>query len=410
MPHRRLLAAEAALGEALLRGYAGPPLPPLPHPDTPAPASPADLQDLWQLINQIPCQPRPLSGLKSTLSLARGSLFEKLADQYPALAGDSPPPPGFEEVHAPAAEPGATPLVAFCHPPAPGFPLLFLVHGLFDSKRAGYVLLAARGLAQAGFGVVLPDLRWHGRNLPGCGMPTLGLVESGELRAWAREMARRYPGHPLGLVGFSLGAMVVVHSLATDEAHDFLLGGVAISPAADLTATLRFIDETSLAARPLGRGLMPLVLRLGLARRLRALGLPVARRRPFRALLELFSESWGGSQSLLVAADTRAALRRVTQPLLVVAGDNDPMFPPETAAVLEHAAADNPWVHVRRLPYGGHVGCLATDPRWTINVLTSFFFASARLPQPGESSARKPAPAAQTPRAGFDPSGAGEMD
>ncbi len=380
MTARPILRLEAALGELLLAATVGPPLPPLPAPLRTSAPPPQDLPTLWRQIADLPREELPRSGLVATLALARGSLREKLADQYPDLAGASPPPPGFTELRTPVEEPDRLALEAFFHPPAAGRPILFVVHGLFDSKRAGYAVRAATALAEQGFGVVVPDLRWHGRHLGGPALCSLGLEETGDLLAWAAWISRRHPDHELGLVGFSLGAMVVIHTLAADRNRAFRAGGVAISPAGSLAETVPYVDETGLLARPWPRGVMPWVLRKGMRRRLGALGLPVARQRPFRALLHHFAERLPAVTDFLAEADPCAALARVRSPVLVVAGANDPMFPPETPRALEAAGtAARPWAEVVTLRRGGHVACFATSPVWTMSAIELFFANSARL-------------------------------
>ncbi|HEX4956275.1 MAG TPA: alpha/beta fold hydrolase [Thermoanaerobaculia bacterium] len=384
MPAHPLLRLEAALGELLLALTVGRRLPPLPTPQRTTSAPPEDLPALWQQIAALPRDERPRSGLAATLALARGSMWEKLADQYPDLAGESPAPPGFTELRSPAEEPGRLDLVAFFRPPDAGRPILFVLHGLFDSKRAGYAVRAATALAEQGFGVLVPDLRWHGRHLGGSALGSLGLEEAGDLLAWAAWICQRFPGHDLGLLGFSLGAMVVIHTLAADRRRLFRAGGVAFSPAGSLAATVDYVDETGLFARPWGRGVMPWVLRMGMKRRLGVLGIPLARRQPFRALVQYFGERLPAVGDFLLAADPCAALARVRSPLLVVGGVNDPMFPPETTAALGAAgAAARPWVEVVSLSWGGHVACFAASPRWTMSAIDLFFAHSARLTTAG---------------------------
>jgi uncharacterized protein len=363
------LRLEATFGELALHLLVGRPLPPLPPP-LPPPSAPASVVDLWRLVEARPREVRSVGALASTFLVVRGNLRSKLADVFPATAGRGTLPDGFRLLERPASDPSRPPLVASYHPPAPGHGLVFLLHGLYDSKTTGYIGTLSRYLASQGFGVLAPDLRWHGVHADAPWPLTLGVEEARDVLDWERATRDLAPGAPRSLVGVSFGALVTMHTLAADAERVFR-GAVGISPPIALESTFAFLDRTPLVAWPPGRGVMPFVLRKGLRRRLRALGQGrlAKRRRPLAAMLAAQPPPADG-QSLLALGTPEPLLGRVQVPLLLLAAANDPLFHPGASRELAAAAQANPWVHVVELPHGGHVGCLATAPAFVSTALS----------------------------------------
>ena len=128
---------------------------------------------------------------------------------FPAPQGSvAAPPPGFALVRI-EAKPGEghVDLPAFWHPPEPGETTIIRFHGNGDTIGSQRGL--GTELAQAGFGVLLPEYRGY----PGAaGRPSeMGLLADGEA-AWrfVRRSARAR-AQPVALYGHSLGAAVAVH-------------------------------------------------------------------------------------------------------------------------------------------------------------------------------------------------------
>ena len=59
-------------------------------------------------------------------------------------------------------------------------------------------------------------------------------------------------------------------------------------------------------------------------------------------------------------------------PTAILHPTDDPLVPVTHARCAQEAAAGNPFVHVRELPVGGHVGLAGADGPGTLALLASF--------------------------------------
>jgi predicted alpha/beta-fold hydrolase len=296
-------------------------------------------------------------------------------------------PEGFVEVREPGGA-GRAPLVGYFRAPAaPGRATVVVVHGLYDSKHSRYVRLSAEALAAGGFGVLVPDMRWHGCLLADS-LPALGVEEGRDLAAWSGWLRAQRPESPVGLLGYSLGSLAVVHALAADGGA-FRAGGIAVSPPAALGLTLAGLDDRPSFARHGREALIRAFFRYALRVRLRTLGIEEGpERRPFAAFLEWLVHQSAfppgtTPEQAIASAGPRPQLAAVRRPLLLVISRRDPVFSPAAVPELEQAAAANPFLHLVATTDGGHIGHPGTYPRWTAEVYHRFFAASPDVP-PGE--------------------------
>lgn len=124
----------------------------------------------------------------------------------------------------------------------PGDPTALMVHGLAGCARAPYLVRVAIRLVGIGVRVVRMNLRGAGAGFGSA----RGIYHAGrtdDLRRVAEWMARRAPGSPIALVGFSLGANLVLKlaAEAADEPVDGLDAVVAANPPLDLAACCQHI-------------------------------------------------------------------------------------------------------------------------------------------------------------------------
>jgi uncharacterized protein len=150
----------------------------------------------------------------------------------PATAGAGAPA-GYGEVELTAAD--GVRLSAWWRPARNGAAVV-LVHGLFANREQ--LLPQAAPLAEAGFGVLLLDLRAHGRS--GGELSTWGERERLDVAAAARFAAAQPDVRPgaVGAVGFSIGATAVVGAATADGCFRALaLEAMAPSAEADLRTT-----------------------------------------------------------------------------------------------------------------------------------------------------------------------------
>lgn len=252
----------------------------------------------------------------------------------------------------------------------PGSPTALLVHGLAGCARSPYVVRVAARLVDLGIRVVRMNLRGAGL---GFGIAR-GIYHAGrtdDLRAVAEWMAARSGNSPTALVGFSLGANLVLKLAA--EAVDHPVPGLdcvlAANPPLDLNACCKHIRrrENRLYDRNFVNLLRAEVFRLhGAFPDLGPVNLPkpltlydfdhhyTAPRNGFSGAMDYYERSSAGP---LVC--------RIRVPGLVVHAADDPFIPMESFA----NAVFPPGLALELIPYGGHLGYLSRtrwggDRRW----------------------------------------------
>ncbi len=123
-----------------------------------------------------------------------------------------------------------------------GDPCVVLVHGLAGCVRSPYLSRVGLKLYGMGVRVVRMNLRGAGSGYGVSRMFYHG-GRSEDPRAVVEWLARRAPGSPIGLIGFSLGANLVLKLAgeATDDPLDGLDCVVAVNPPIDLKAACAHI-------------------------------------------------------------------------------------------------------------------------------------------------------------------------
>jgi uncharacterized protein len=244
-----------------------------------------------------------------------------------------------------------------------GDPAAILVHGLGGCARSPYIVRVGKKLAGQGIRVVRMNLRGAGSAF-GLSRSFYHSGKTEDVRAVADWLSARAPGSPIALVGFSLGANVVLKLAA--EAADHPLEGldcvIAANPPLDLQACCRMIQQpwNHLYDRNFLRNLRAEVGRLHAAfPDLEPIDL--SRARSLYHFDELYTAPRNG---FLDAADYYArssagpTLNRIEVPGLVIHAADDPFIPVEPF----HSVEFPPQLALELIPQGGHLGYLSRKP------------------------------------------------
>ena len=365
----------------------------VPTPELPEPSGSNDLAErTLEAFAALDASPFQGSGVTDPYRLLMGmgcsDLITREADQNHDTAGRTPNyrrAPAFQPVEIPIE--GGPVLTGQRSTGAPGAPVIFVVHGLFDSHVSGYVVEYAESLRRFGFHVLALDLRDHGQLLGGAHRPSLGVAEGRDLFAAARALSRA-EGVSVGLLGLSYGGQCVVraaHEATLAGEPEVLRGGVmSVCAPLNMQRALGDFDDPSQLPRP--HGLMNRAIFRELMRvmdrhlRLRPPSVRLPKHRAFEAYIrEVLIPAYPEMPPLVgafqgVARSTQASVLGAVQvPVAVLHPTDDPLVPVSHAHDARVAAGDNPYVHVRELPHGGHVGLGAVDGPGTLGLLASFF-------------------------------------
>jgi predicted alpha/beta-fold hydrolase len=247
---------------------------------------------------------------------------------------------------------------------APGDPAAVLIHGLAGCAQAPYVVRVAARLVRIGVRVVRMNLRGAGS---GFGLAR-GFYHSGRTedpRAVVEWLARRAPGTPIALVGFSLGANLALKLAA--EAADHPLAGLdcvlAANPPIDLAyccAHLRrpgnrhydwnFVRQLRAEVRRL-HAAFPELGAVDLSRARTVFDFDDAYTAP--------RNGFAGAADYYLRCSSGPLIPRITAPGLVVHAEDDPFIPADPF----HRVVFPPQLALELIPSGGHLGYIGRARR-----------------------------------------------
>lgn len=244
-----------------------------------------------------------------------------------------------------------------------GGPTVVLVHGLAGNASAPYVTRVGARLVDHGVRVVRVNLRGAGAGF-GLARGIYHAGRSDDLRAVTAWLARRWPGSPIGLVGFSLGGNLVL-KLAAEAATEPVPGldcVLAASPPLDLAACCRYLQRP--AGRVYDRNFVRMLRRDVARLHQRFPELEPVDLRAARTLLE-FDELYTAKRNGFGTAaryyeDSSAGPRldRIRVDGLIVHAEDDPFIPAEPFRRL----APPPNLQMDLRPRGGHLGFVSRHP------------------------------------------------
>jgi uncharacterized protein len=262
----------------------------------------------------------------------------------------------------------------------PPMPAAILVHGLAGCAQANYMVRVSRRLLGLGIRVVRMNLRGSGDGF-GLARQIYHAGRSDDLRQVVRWLHRRIEGSPIALVGFSLGASLVLK--AGIEAADDPLPGLDCLLAAN--APIDLVHCARQMRRPENR-----MYNWNFVRWLRAMVDRLHRHFPelgppgldgVRTLHD-FDDRYTAPRSGFASADdyymrcsVKNRLRRITLPGLVVHALDDPFIGAEPFLNIETPRA----LDIELVRHGGHLGYLSRTPwmgtrRWLDSRLSTWLW------------------------------------
>ncbi|MFO0952330.1 MAG: alpha/beta fold hydrolase [Isosphaeraceae bacterium] len=260
----------------------------------------------------------------------------------------------------------------------PGRPQAALVHGLCGCANSAYVVRLAARLVRKGVRVARVNLRGAGSGF-GLAKGTYHAGRSDDLRRAVEWIVGDAPGSPTALVGFSLGANIVLK--LAGEAVGEPLGGfdcvLAANPPIDLAECCRHIQRS--VSRVYDRNFVR-QLKSDVARLHRAFPELGPVNLPQKMSLYQFDDlytaprnGFSGAAEYYARSSSAPLIPSVQAPGLVVHSLDDPFIP--AGPFLKTSFPPN--LELELVPAGGHLGYVSRSPwdgdhRWLTTRLTAW--------------------------------------
>jgi uncharacterized protein len=252
--------------------------------------------------------------------------------------------------------------------PVAGRPLVVLIHGLTGCAESVYVRRSARSFLEAGFATLRLNLRGAGASRPLC-RQQYHSGRSGDLAAVIDRLQGPGGAAPDGvaLVGWSLGANMLLKGVAEFGAEKRVRGAVAISAPIDLMGTARHFTilrntvyhRHLLAAMRAEMAAVPGGLTVQEHVRLAAARSVIAFDDAFTAPRNGFADA----ADYYARNSASGFLARIAVPTRVIHALDDPWIPKAGYLAVDWESC--PAVRATLTRHGGHVGFHAPDGVWS---------------------------------------------
>lgn len=273
-------------------------------------------------------------------------------------------------------------LVAKLHGPVPPkLGLVVLVHGLTGCEDSFYVRASARHWLGAGYGVLRLNLRGAGPSRPLC-VQQYHAGRSDDLRDALTSLKAHHPSlfdRGVFLVGYSLGANLLLRFLAEDAAAFPVKGAASVSAPIDLKAAQRRImagrnwfyhryllnrmrEEALAAPIPLGETQRQAIMNAGSVY-------------AFDDQVIAPANGFAGAEDYYDRCSAQRFLHQITLPTIVLHADDDPWIPVESYRRFDWS--QNAALSLVMPLAGGHVGFhgYGSDVAWHDREIGRFFAA-----------------------------------
>jgi predicted alpha/beta-fold hydrolase len=249
--------------------------------------------------------------------------------------------------------------------------VVLMVHGLAGCHNSAYMCRMADRLTARGYCVFRMDMRGCGAGEGIAKLPT-HCGRSGDVAAALRYIAGCYPEAPVFAIGFSLGGCLTLNLLAEIGATRVgnLVRSLAICPPIDLFAVERRFNSPG--GRPYDKFFVKKLWKQITDRwqRFPETAPATMPRQPkrLRQIDETVIAPSGGFASAddyYQKTQPGPKLAGVSQPVLIIAAEDDPIVPTAPLFEYEHGMG----VQIAVVPRGGHLGFIAgangdPDKRW----------------------------------------------
>jgi predicted alpha/beta-fold hydrolase len=251
---------------------------------------------------------------------------------------------------------------------ARGAPLVLLLHGLEGSRESSYVGAMHHLVQTQGWEFAVLEFRSCGGELNRAAR-TYHSGETGDLGFVVERLRMQAPHRPIFVVGFSLGANVLLKWLGEcgTSTPEQVVAAAAVSPPFDLEAAARQCDARygGMIARHFLSTLIPKALAKGEQFPGILDAAAVRTCRTFAAFDDLATAPLHGfrdAQHYWRSSSCGQFLDCIRRPTLLVASQDDPLIP---GSVLPHATvAASPFLVAQFTSHGGHVGFVAGGAPW----------------------------------------------
>lgn len=233
--------------------------------------------------------------------------------------------------------------------------LVMLIHGMTGSEDSSYIRASARHLLGLGYPVLRLNLRGAGASRTLC-RSRYHAGRSEDLREVLRQTERRLAGHGVFLVGYSLGANLLLKYLGEAGGTATTLGAVSISAPIDLGAARHAImrRRNHIYHRHLLAALKAETEGLELAPEQRRILPEVETIFDFDDQILAPLMGFAGAEDYYRRAMALPFLPEIRVPTLMIHALDDPWIPGHSYRAFDWAG--NPWLLPLLAERGGHVG------------------------------------------------------
>ena len=244
-------------------------------------------------------------------------------------------------------------------------PLVVVVHGLEGSSASAYVLESCRAAYDHGMRAVAMNFRSCSGE-PNRTSRFYHAGETGDLGFVADTLRARYPEAPLGAVGFSLGANVLLKYLGERGSGSPVRAAAAVSVPFDLDAGARKLDSAFMGR--IYAGIFVRSLQAKYRAKLHLMGDAcdadaVLGAKSLRAFDDAATARLYGFRDVghyYASQSSKGFIPAIRVPTLVVHALDDPFV--DAGAIPRDAERANPHVRAVYTEGGGHVGLIAGPP------------------------------------------------